>query len=83
MDFYTKLAALQQEAKLEQRRCMLMEHAWASVDSEVADACHFDTGVLQACLRILRTIQRREEILVVIDAMIQQIAQANNERWEP
>jgi hypothetical protein len=82
MDYFTKLPALLHELDLEARRCDLMQDAWASVDSEVADGCHFDAGALYACKRILMKMQRREDILADIEAMVKLISHSNNQRWE-
>lgn len=76
------LAALLEHAIREQQRCERLQDAWASVDSKTADACQFDAGALSTCQRLLHTMQRGEDILTDMTALIGLIATLNDERQE-
>lgn len=77
-----RLAALLAQAVQEQQRCELLEDAFASIDSEAADACQFDAGSLAACCRIIETLQRGKDVLTDIAELIGLIAELNAERAE-
>ena len=75
-----RLAALLEQALREQKRCERLQHTWVSLDSQAANACQFDAGALYACCRIIETMQRGEDILADIAALIDLIATLNDER---
>lgn len=73
---------LLEHAIREQQRCEHLQDVWASVDSEAADACQFDAGSLAACQRILHTMQRGDDVLADIAALIDLIIELNDAREE-
>lgn len=77
-----RLAALLEQALQEQKRCEHLQDTWASVDSQAADACQFDTGALYACQRVLKAVQGGEDIVTDITSLIDLITELNNERRE-
>jgi hypothetical protein len=75
-----RLAPVLEHAIREQRRCEHLQDLWASVDSEAADACQFDAGSLAACQRILHAMLWGADVLAAIAALIDLIADLNDER---
>lgn len=72
--------ALLEQALREQERCEHLQGILAGIDSEAADNCWFDAGALSACQRILRAVQRGEDMLDDIAALVDSIAGLNDER---
>ena len=67
----------------EQRRCERLYETAAGVDGPLADACIFDSGSLAACLQVLQSLQRGEDALSAITALVGSIAALNDDREQP